>query len=161
MLLAGCVGLGAPDIDGIYQASMHTEDTTGCGPGVPVSGTSIFRLERVSVFGEAAYKYELCTAPQPSSCLDLGLLSVRFTVPIAHGWTDNTYTATASGSSCTLTHSVSTATQIAANELRVEFQKFRLQTTLPSGGCTRETAIAQAATLPCVSNELQVATRVP
>ena len=155
-----CGVLGPPDLSGVYQASIHTEDKTGCGPGSPVAGVSIFRLEPVNLLGTQAYKYELCYSTAPSSCLDLGLLSIRFTTPASDGWTDDTYTATSSGSSCTLSHSVSSAVRQGDSGLRVEFRRYRLQSSIPASGCTRQAAIDQRDSLTCVSSELQIATRV-
>ena len=140
---------------------MHLEDKSGCGPGTDSADFPLFRLERVDFFGSVAYKYELCTAPSPSSCLDLGILSIRFTEEISDGWSDDTYTATGGSGGCTLAHSTSMATRTGQRTVRVQFQKF--STTLvspPSGGCTSDAARAQAASLPCASSEILLATRV-
>jgi hypothetical protein len=140
---------------------MHLEDKNGCGPGADSADFPIFRLERVDLFGSDAYKYELCTSTAASSCLDLGILSIRFTDEISDGWTDDSYTATGGSGGCTLEHSTAMATRTGASTIRVQFQKF--SSTLvapPSGGCTSDAARAQTASLPCASSEILLATRV-
>jgi hypothetical protein len=60
-----------------------------------------------------------------------------------------------------LEHSTAMATRTGSATIRVQFQKF--SSTLvapPSGGCTSDAARAQAATLPCASSEILLATRV-
>jgi hypothetical protein len=157
---AGCHATAA-DLDGVYRASTHTEDKMGCGLGTDPGDHPIFRLERVDVFGTRAYKYELCTSTQASSCLDLGILSVRFTDEISDGWSDDTYNGTAASGGCTLTHSTSMVTRTGDATVRVEFQKFSSTlTTAPSGGCDNDAARAASATLPCVSSEVLLASRV-
>jgi hypothetical protein len=154
-LAAGC-GHGG-DITGIYQTDSDLKNTTGCGPGSPVTGTP-FRIQRLELFGTLGFTFELCTAPEPQSCLGLGLLSLAFDEPIANGWSGDAYGATSGGAGCVLSHSISTATLAPGNQLRVEFQHF--QGPSQTSTCSSDAARAQAASLPCISDEVILATRV-
>src|SRR6478736_5676931 len=102
LLIAGCGGSGSSvaALDGVYQSSSDDEDTMGCGAGAPSGTLPVFRIESGAFLGTNAAKYELCTSTAPSSCLDLGLLSIRFTVRTSDGWADDTYNGEGSGSTC-------------------------------------------------------------
>src|SRR5258706_7721525 len=164
LLLVACAGLvacGAPDLSGIYQVTTHTEDQAGCGPGTPATSPPYFELKRGSLFGTTLFEYILCSAPQTSSCLDLGLLSIAFDVATRDGWVGDSYSANGSGSVCVLGHIASSALLQSDGDVRIEFRHFSqtFQST-PSGGCTQQAARAQSATLPCASDEVLFGTRV-
>jgi hypothetical protein len=158
-LLAGC---NVPtDISGVYQATSHTQNLAGCGNLAPVGDQPIFRIEKIDVLGTVGYTYEVCTAPDPMSCLDFGLLSLRFTQPIAGGWTDDTYEGNFN-QFCELTHTVSTALRT-GNTINVEFKTFSMMGSaakIMSTNCDATAARQAASQMPCVSDEIEVATRV-
>ena len=89
---AACGGGGGNRFDGVYRAGTHTEDKAGCGAGTELGDNLLFKLETGDLLGARMVKYELCTSKD--ACLDLGLLSVRFTVETSDGWTDDTFTGT-------------------------------------------------------------------
>jgi hypothetical protein len=157
--LAGC---NVPtDISGIYQSSTHTQNTAGCGPGPSVGDMPIFRIERIDVLGTVGYTYEICAATDPMSCLDFGLLSLRFTQPIAGGWTDDTYEGNFN-QFCALTHTVSTAIR-SGNTINVEFKTFSMMGSaakIMSTSCDAMAAREAASQMPCISDEVEIATRV-
>jgi hypothetical protein len=164
-LIAGCGGSGGGGsdvmaLDGVYQASSDNQDTMGCGAGAPSGSLPIFRIESATLLGTNTAKFEFCTSTAPSSCLDLGALSIRFTVRTGDGWTDDAYGGDGSGTICVLTHDTSTLTTTGANQVDVVFETHSVQTSTPSGGCTPTAARAAASTMSCTKREEMVATRV-
>lgn len=159
--MAGCGGTGSSvaALDGVYQSSSDDKDTTGCGTGAPTGTLPIFRIESGALLGTNAAKYELCTSTTPSSCLDLGILSIIFTERTSDGWADDTYNGTASGSSCLLTHTTSTLTTTSGTEVQVVFETHSVTAT-SSSDCTPTAARAAASTMTCTKREVEVAARV-
>jgi hypothetical protein len=155
-LVASCGG-SSTDVEGVYRASTHTQDQNGCGLGASVGDFPLFKLGRVDFLGHVAYKYEPCTSTD--ACLDLGALSIRFTVETSDGFTDDTFNGMGSSSSCTLTRTVSMLTRQGDGMVRVEFQKLSAVTST-SGACDDAAARAAASSLPCVSDEVMIAARV-
>jgi hypothetical protein len=163
-LAGGCShgggGGGNADIAGMYQTLSDNQDTSGCGPGMPVAG-SYFRIESANLLGDVGYTFEECAGPDPMTCLSLGALSFVFDTPVSGGWRGDAYEATPIGvSDCAFTDAISTAVFQADGTLRVEFRHTKGQTQGGSVPCTTAGARQVASSFTCVSDEVIIAKRL-
>jgi hypothetical protein len=144
----------------MYQTSSDNQNTTGCGPGMPVAG-SYFRIESANLLGDMGYTFEECASADPTSCLSLGALSFVFDAPISGGWRGDAYQATPVGASgCAFTDTISTAVFQADGTLRVEFRHTQGQVQSASVPCSTAGARQVASGFTCVSDEVIIAMRL-
>lgn len=167
----GCGGGLSTDLEGIYNISTWTKNTTACdAEGASIldqQGEKSLYIEPQSIFGtefiNAVTCADLadCKMKRDSSTIELGGWTFEHGSD-DKGWTGATVFAGVNGSECQGTYIAHRMTPMGASGMRIES---RTQETAPfptdsDGFCNTDKAEAAAAGMPCVTLEVVTGTIV-
>jgi hypothetical protein len=149
------------DIAGMYEATHHTQNDSGCDEGGNLADPPFFRVASEGSMGAAAYTLGLCGSDDAASCVGTGLEGVVFDQPSEGGWKGVEDQAILANARCHYIHLEMSAMLDAASEvIRIELRKSEELVDSEFVECTIEEAESRAASLPCVSLEVLEGVRV-
>ena len=151
---------GDVDLTGVYRVDRAVASMP-CGEDQPVMNPPAFlKFSKGDFFGTPFFSYDECTDAAATDCTSGGGLLGGFFEPFDDGWSGHSSSSSGFGGSCTLRIDDQTAT-LRGDVIDIEARVFSEEdVALPSDRCQPEEAEARGDTMPCISHEQILATRI-
>ena len=151
------------DLSGVYSVDSDVASMP-CGNDTDVSPRPAFiKFDQVEFFGQTSWKFEDCTDGLGMMCsgngaglfggtslVNNGLFS-GLTTPVANGWTGTEYSASFSGTMCTLDYKTTSATVNIA-KLAVDVLDYQDMMMSTNAECTVDLAKQRNSAMPCAAH---------